>query len=192
LSLQYSNTDGYDSDIAPEVKEWAARELPYFLQFPDVLVDLSTGSMKVSDYVAQWVANTAGTFRSEGLSLKGMRQHKVAFFTRYSFGSGPLKGLYVGGGHRYQSRIVLGTLPDFSIVYGNSRWYSDLLLGYQVRKFAFLKHGVRLQLNVNNLFDRTVPTQTGAFIDKDGVAHLDYRVRLVEPRRWRLSASFEF
>lgn len=201
VSVQYSFTEGKRSSVSPEVREWGQNELDNVFGFKtrtfngqpvgdSVLVTESglTPTPTINQYIAQWHTAADLIFRNEGNLSIGTRQHKGAVFTRYSFSSGPLKGLFVGAGHRYQSPMVIANRTDGTTIWGNSFWYTDALLGYNTRKIPFFKKGLNLQLNVTNLWDRTRPLQTSVA----GANEALYQARLVEPRAWRLTASFEF
>ena len=44
INFNYSYTDGYDSEIGPEVKAWAETAIPFYLQFPDVMTNVEGGA----------------------------------------------------------------------------------------------------------------------------------------------------
>jgi outer membrane receptor protein involved in Fe transport len=125
----------------------------------------------------------------EGDLILGNRKHKASVFTRYSFERGPLNGVYLGGGYRFQSRAPLGFDSNERLLWSDTQGEADALLGYKIRRdLWFLKKGLSLQLNIKNLFDETKPRITT--LREDGVRVS--RALIVEPRSWRLTANFEF
>jgi outer membrane receptor protein involved in Fe transport len=125
-----------------------------------------------------------------GLTLSGNRKYKMNLYTSYSFSDGALKGLRVGGGYRHQSKIPIGQYPNKSLQYGPSWWDSNAMVGYRFAHspLPWLKR-VSLQLNVNNLLNEDDAyvlrrTQTSPEVVR--------RLRIREPRTWRLMATFDF
>lgn len=191
VTVNYSYTDGRDTDIGPEVKAWAVEAIPYYLQWPDVMTTVVDAgqTLNVRQRVELWERNAATEFRREGLVLLGNRKHKFNFFTRYSFNRGPLNGLFVGGGYRYTGKMPTNFSTAGALSYSKSRGEADLLMGYRLPKMRFLPNGARLQLNVRNLFDATEPHITRWNVNNPSVPS---RAALVAPRSWRLTTSFEF
>lgn len=193
LSLNYSYSDGYASNIAPEVKAWAANTIPWYLQYANVMTDVAGANgqlMNVGQLVTEWQETTQRlNFSREGELILGNRKHKYSVFTRYSVSRGPLKGLFGGGGYRYQGKAPLGSDADGKLHFSKAQGEADAFLGYRIRfKKAFIKDGISLQLNVRNLFDETEPRITSMRPDFVRVA----RALIVPPRSWRLTASFDF
>jgi len=191
LTVNYSYTDGYDSEIGPEIKAWAETAIPYYLQYPDVVTDVSGGAsgfMTVRERVELWQRNAATEFLREGVTLLGNRKHKFNFFTRYTFNEGPLNGLFVGGGYRYQGKMPTNFSSEI-LQFSKSRGEADLLMGYRLPKMRFLPHGARIQLNIRNLFDETEPHITRYGPSNAAVIS---RAALVAPRTWRITTSFDF
>jgi iron complex outermembrane recepter protein len=193
LSLNYSYSDGYDSNIGPEVKVWAAETIPWYLQYGNVLTSVAGSNgqlMTVSQLVAQWEDDVRRLrWLREGDLILGNRKHKYSVLTRYSFDRGPLKGLFGGVGYRFQSKAPTGFDNNEKLLYSKSQGEADGFLGYRIRgKRAFLKNGVSLQLNVRNLLNEKDPRITT--LRGDGVRVS--RALIVPPRSWRLTANFEF
>jgi outer membrane receptor for monomeric catechols len=136
--------------------------------------------------IANFESAMADQFALEGEDVGGTRKHKVNLFTRYSFTSGRLRGAYIGGGYRHQSKNVAGRNgPRGEFIHGPSYWLADAVIGYRVPRFPHLRR-VNFQLNIANLFDANRPLVTHYFDDG--------RVRRwfpLAPRTWRLSASCE-
>jgi outer membrane receptor protein involved in Fe transport len=193
LTLNYSYSDGYDSNIGPEVKVWAAETLPWYRRWPNVVTAVvgSNGElMTVEQVVAQWEADVQRLrWVREGDLILGNRKHKYGVFTRYSFDRGPLKGLAGGGGFRYQSRAPMGFDANTRLLYSKSQGEADAFLNYRIRgRWGVLKNGLSLQLNVRHLLDEKKPRITT--LREDGVRVS--RAVVLAPRSWRLSANFDF
>jgi outer membrane receptor for ferric coprogen and ferric-rhodotorulic acid len=189
ITANYSYTDGFDSEIGPEVKAWAETAIPFYLQWPDVETAVAGGAsgfMTVGERVALWQTNANTEFLREGVTLLGNRKHKANFFTRYTFNEGVLKGLFIGGGYRYQSKMPTNFLGE-DLQYNKSRGEADLLMGFRLPQMRFLPHGARVQLNIRNLFDDTEPHLT-----RYASLGVPARAALVDPRTWRITTSFEF
>ena len=120
----------------------------------------------------------------------GMRPHKASAFTRYSFSEGRLKGAFVGGGLRYQSKNVLQkNFSTGAILEGEELFTADALVGYTTRvSIGSRKIQCRFQLNVRNLLDETKPLIGRYNSDFSGIR----RVILREPRSLRLTTTFDF
>jgi iron complex outermembrane recepter protein len=188
VTLNYSYTDGYDSAIAPEIKAWAAEAVPWMMQWSTVPISVEGQMVTVADEVARWQANAAQEWLREGDLILGNRKHKVSMFTRYSFSEGPLRGLFLGGGYRHHSKAPTNFVAGDILAWSNSRWESDALAGYQMQKrLWFLKRGVRVQLNVKNVFNNTDPRITR--YSSNGTIN---RVNIEAPRSYRLTTSFDF
>ncbi|MDO8543288.1 MAG: TonB-dependent receptor [Opitutaceae bacterium] len=183
LQANYSYTTSFEENIGVEVKEWAGTELAYFRRFPQTLP--SVGGT-IGQAIAQFEDNMIEQFALAGEDVRANRKHKVNLFTRYTFSSGPLKGAFIGGGYRHQSKNPAGRTVQGVIIHGRSTWLADALLGYRFPRVPVLKR-LNLQLNVSNVFDDDRPLET-YFFDDGSVRRL---VRTA-PRTWRLSAGVEY
>jgi outer membrane receptor protein involved in Fe transport len=83
--------------------------------------------------------------------------------------------------------MFVGVDSDGDFLYGNSFWSVDALAGYTIRNLGWFPD-IKLQLNVRNLFDDRDPLVLRYADDHRTVL----RERIVAPRTWRLTASFEF
>ena len=114
-----------------------------------------------------------------------------------------MKNFHVGGGVRWEDKASIGfygkapsTLPgSFNGVvleldpnrpiYDKARFYFDASIGYRMR-FGGDKVRMNLQLNVRDLFEDGRLQPVGA--NPDGSI---YAYRIIDPRRFILSASFD-
>ncbi len=120
----------------------------------------------------------------------GVRPHKANIFSRYSFSEGRLKGFYVGMGARYQGSAVLQRDFNTDTLYrGPSLFAMDGLIGYSTRlNWGANRTNLKLQLNISNLLDDDDPIVARYNSNFSGVR----RVQLVDPRSFRLTATFNF
>ena len=150
----------------------------------------------VDQYAAYWAAATnAGRTRTQ------VREWRFAGLAHYEFTEGRLKNFDLGGAARWESRAAIGFLAGPAEtsgpfqgavlfldtnkpVYDKARSYFDLSAGYKFR----MTHKVmtKVQLNVRNVFEngRLQPVA----VNPDGVP---YAYRIVDPRQFIISASFE-
>jgi iron complex outermembrane receptor protein len=186
LQANYSYTDGYTSNVAPEIQAWAAREIPFFQKFNQSLV---TSNGTIAERITSFLDYHSQQMAFQGQALPGNRKHKANVFATYSFTDGMLKGLRVGGGYRHQSKLPIGQYADGTLQYGPSFWDSSAMIGYRFSKapVEFIKR-LSLQLNVNNVFDKYDVTVTR----RDPATERVRRVVVKEGRTWRLTASFDF
>ncbi|MDP3069377.1 MAG: TonB-dependent receptor plug domain-containing protein [Opitutaceae bacterium] len=132
-----------------------------------------------------------------------VRKYRWNTVTNYSFTEGRLKNFNVGGAVRWEDKASIGfygaapsTLPGSfrgvvleldpnRPIYYKARYYFDLSAGYRFRLYGD-KVRVNLQLNVRNAFEdgRLQPVAA----NPDGSI---YAYRIIEPRRFILSASFD-
>lgn len=151
-----------------------------------------------NEYIAQYqnLASNVGKPRSQ------MREYHFAAVTNYDFTEGWLRNFNAGGAVRWESRASIGFLggaPEKSgafqgavlsldsdkPVYDKARAYFDLSAGY---RFSFFRDKVRtkLQLNIQDVFENG--RLQAIAVNPDGKP---YAFRIVDPRRFVLSASFD-
>ncbi|MBI2513213.1 MAG: TonB-dependent receptor plug domain-containing protein [Opitutae bacterium] len=119
---------------------------------------------------------------------KGGRAWKANATTRYRFGDGALKDVFVGGAFLYQGAPLLHKASEDGFErYGRPVYQANLFLGKTFR-LAKPRALLRLQLNVNNVGNSNV-VDPGRYTSD--LTHLR-RVYLREPRSFRFSASLEF
>jgi outer membrane receptor protein involved in Fe transport len=165
LTAAFSRTKLERDNIFTEFDGWFTDVRPYLAQFgnPDglrdergVVIDIATNLERMQLEVED--LRNAGTFGFNNRPLK------ANFFTRYGFSEGKLKGLFVGGGVRWQSknrvqRQVTGLTPDNRAIYGPTLhgpeiFNVDALIGYSGRTDLFGRRtNWRVQLNGYNVFD---------------------------------------
>lgn len=118
----------------------------------------------------------------------GSVPHKATFTTRYRFSEGPLRGLFVGGGGRYQSKVFSQRDTATGREYwANESLYFDAFTGYKFR-LPWNRAQMTLQLNIKNLTNSYLSSTARWNADFTGARRLYLR----EPRSWRLTATVEF
>ena len=189
LQANFSSTDGYTSEVAPEIQTWVAQEIPFLKRFDSTLVTLNAGRT-IAQILADFEAYHAEQLGFVGLALSGNRKYKMNLFTSYSFAEGLLRGFSVGGGYRHFSKLPIGRYPGGTLQYGPSYWDSHAMLGYQFPRapLPWLER-LRVQLNVQNLFNED---DAYVFRRTQDTPEIIRRIRVREPRTWRLTTTFDF
>ena len=154
---------------------------------PDMRSTLSSTFM-------EWQADI--DFYRRGQEVKrGLRKHKFNIFTAYDFIEGPLEGLTVGGGFRYQSKNIIGVDPEDNILHGIPIEYFDLLLRYDFGESLLKGVRTRVQLNVRNLFDNTdlIPIRYAPVPNEDhSYPDVIDRYTTQQPRRIFMTVTMAF
>lgn len=118
----------------------------------------------------------------------GTRPYKANVTGRYKFSEGKLRGLFVGGAARYQSKA----LTKYSSLDGRPLWgtptiFADWFVGHRF-KVPQLNLPLSLQLNVRNAFNSYLAGVGRRNTAENGLL----RVYLNEPRSYRMTATVEF
>ncbi len=140
----------------------------------------------------------------EGQSAQNQRKYRASFLTSYAFEQGRLKGFSIGGSERWESKAVIGYYGKASgvnkyngvavldmadvtrPVYDSANFYTDLWVSYKCPVFRG-KVQMKIQLNVNNVFE-SGGLQPVA-VNYDGTP---YSFRIIDPRQYVLTTSFDF
>lgn len=165
LTGAFSYTKLERGNIFAEFEPWFAEVRPYLERFgnPSGLVDQNNSPVNVAEHV-QRMQLAIEDVRNAGTFGFNNRPYKANVFTRYSFTEGRLRGIFVGGGVRWQSqnrvqRVVTGLSaagrPIYgSILYGPEILEVDALLGYSGRTDLFGRRtNWRVQLNGYNVLN---------------------------------------
>jgi outer membrane receptor protein involved in Fe transport len=135
----------------------------------------------------------------QGTDAPELRQWRYNFITNYTFDRGILKGTGVGGGYRWQDKVVIGypvipnptnpTLASFDLTkpyYGPAEDAIDLWVSYEHK--VTKKIDWKIQLNVYNVGKRDglIPIS----VEPDG--HTWAAARIAPVQEWQLSNTFMF
>jgi iron complex outermembrane recepter protein len=185
LQANYTITDAIESNILPSVRAWAEENIAFWSRFNTAIPTSTVPS------IAQEITNLrndiAAQTEAEGRGAIGNRRFKGNVFTRYDFSQSWLRGLYVGGGYRYQSRMLIGRIASTgALQYAGSVVRTDALIGYRC-KLPSNRGRANFQLNVDNVLDDTDPV-----ILRYTAAGFVRRFTVQEPRTFRFSTTLQF
>lgn len=211
LRAAYSYTDRTRTNVFNEGEPWWAGRMAIWKSLDQLYVartgrpslyqqltydpDDGFGTFTVAERIAQSDAELA-TVRLEQEQAYGNRRHKANIWTRYAFGSGPLRGLAVGGGWRYQSANVAGVvLSTGKVLWGNPRSVGDLFLQYKTKGLAGLwadNTRVTYQLNITNFLDDRTINETKLDVDTANGIVFPRRAFRESPRSIAFTLRVEF
>lgn len=212
-----SQTRAQDDRVGTEILDWwVTKRVPIWESLhSDVVAGDGKGptwwttvspSQRTDTPQTRWIGEQYGPYwaaaTNVGRPRTQIREYRFAALTNYEFSEGSLKNLTVGGAMRYESKGSIGFLaatPETSgpyqgavlfldtnkPVWDKARAYLDLSTSY---RFRFLGDKIRgkVQLNVKNV------TESGRLqpiaVNPDGTP---YAYRIVDPRQFILSTSFE-
>ncbi len=189
----YTNPGGRAVDLTNFLTSYGFRD--------EVFIGEPNGNNNVQQYYNSVVAPQALLARDlEGQSAPGQRKNRFSLLTSYSFTEGRLKGFFVGGSERWEDKSVIGyygkasgangTQLDVSDtnrpIYDSSNSYTDIWIGYN-RQIWKDKVKMKLQLNCVNVFENGGLQVVS--VNYDGSP---YAFRIVDPRQFIFSASFDF
>ena len=151
------------------------------------------GGRMMQDVFGPYVNAMAG----EGVSVSELREWRFNFVTNYTFTTGFLKDVNLGGAVRWQDETAIGYLPQYntdaniwvtnvsSPFYGPAETNYDLWVGYR-RKLSD-KVTWEIQLNIRDLFadDELIPIQA----NPDGTIA---QARIPAEMTWNLTNTFRF
>jgi len=145
---------------------------------------------------APFLANYTLLKLNEGSNVPEIRKWRYSIISNYSFNHGFMKGIGVGGGYRWQDKVVLGypvvsggSIASYDLTkpyYGPAEDAIDLWLSYK-RKLTS-KIDWTIQLNVYNLGkkDKLIPIS----VEPDGKTWASVRTAPVQ--EWQLTNTFAF
>jgi len=215
-----AQTRAQDDSVSPEIYDWWQARLPVWTSLrTDVVPGDGKGRLwwdtVPADFVVggetrtpqtRWTTDQFGAYAAAttnvGRPRTQIREYRFTGITNYDFTEGLLKNFNVGGAVRWESKASIGFLagaPETSgpfqgavlfldnnkPLWDKARFYTDLSAGYRFKLFGD-KVRTKVQLNVKNAFEggRLQPIA----INPDG---RPYAYRIIDPRQFILSASFE-
>ncbi len=186
-------------NIFSEFDAWFASVRPYLERFgsPAGLVDQLNNPVNIAEHVER-MQLAIDDVRNAGAFGFNNRPWKANMFTRYTLGAGRLRGVFLGGGVRWQSqnrvqRVVTGLSALGRPIYGATLHGPeilevDALLGYSGRADFFgQRTNWRVQINGSNVLNNR-EVQVLRY-SADGTRL--WRVTPRAPGSWRLSFSVD-
>lgn len=190
-----------DSNIGGDLTAYFERRLPIWESVTD---DNGNRWWDANNAYArnQWLGSIRAPYlfevANDGKPRSQVREWRWNALTNYDFTEGRLKGWSVGGALRWESKAAIGFLgraPENGVVleldpdkpvYDSARLHTDFTLAYRFR-LANDRIRVRTQLNVRDVFEsgRLQPVA----VDPAGNPTI---VRIIDPRQFILSTTFEF
>ncbi len=190
VSFNFSKTDVVKDNIMSEVDAWAAENTAYWLEVAGADYNFGGGDWDTLGNHIGWMMDGINESTSfNGQPARGERGYGASLYTNYKFRDGGLKGLYVGGGARYQDTNVIG-MVDGELIEGENLFLTDFSAGYEFTRDLFGKPtDIEIQLNVSNLLDEDQhQVYTVAWWDSSRPE----RIGLQEPRKVMLTTRFSF
>lgn len=121
-------------------------------------------------------------------SAFGTRPYKANLTARYRFAEGRLKGAFVGGAARFQSRnLTRISQIDGREIWGTATIFADSFAGYRFT-LPGRKIPMSVQLNIRNLFNGYLAGIGRLNAQENGLL----RVYLNEPRNYRLTIQADY
>lgn len=127
----------------------------------------------IASYAHQRVEIEKGATGTEGNELSATPNDTLSLWAKYDVQTGPLQGVGLGAGLRYVGESYG---DDTNTITNDARTFVDLGVSYDVPQVP----GVRMQLNVKNVFNQEKQTCTAGYCYRD------------EGRTWTASVSRRF
>ncbi len=215
-----AQTQAQDDSVSPEIFDWWQQRLPVWTSLrADIEPGDGKGRLwwdtRPGDYFVggenrtpqtRWIVDQYGAYLAAttnvGRPRTQIREFRFAGITNYEFTEGRLKDFSIGGAVRWESKASIGFLgaaPETSgpfqgavlfldndkPVWDKARFYTDLSAAYRFKLFGD-KVRAKVQLNVKNALEggRLQPIA----VNPDGTP---YAYRIIDPRQFILSASFD-
>jgi hypothetical protein len=130
LQGSVAHTDAVEENMFLEWKAWQ-KQIEAWLATRNTAGVVSSTARTVQQELALIQERIADDTARDGATRLGNRRYKVSMFTRYNLPFERLKGAYIGGGYRHQSKMFAGYSTAGQVEYGNSFSNLDLLAGYR-------------------------------------------------------------
>jgi hypothetical protein len=208
VRVSFTEKQTINTRLAPNVSIYAAERMPFWTSVVDPRTGqlwwntLYGGSETPFQLFRRTIANPLKVAQAtEGLARPQLRRYGGNLSTNLRLSGITdqriLKRFNIGGAVRYESRGAIGyhgvqqlpaIIEDYDInnpIWDKGHVYVDAFLGYRTRLWSD-KIGATFQLNVRNIQEGGRLQPLAAF--PDGRA---YHYRIVSPRQFILSATFE-
>jgi hypothetical protein len=193
FQVNYAHTNAVEENLFTEWKNWHALNVQYLSQF-DIRNIRTSANRTIDEEIEFYQSTNNGLDQyvlNDGGTKLGNRKHKASVFTRFNFDSGPLRGLYVGGGYRYQSKMYTGLESELNRreVWAPAMGEADVMAGYSVRGLSKNRR-LSFQVNVMNVFNERDPIVTRYSFATGERLVLGMKPR--DPLTWRFTTNLEF
>lgn len=198
IRLTAAQQRAFDAALAPSIQKYIAERMPIWTTLKDDQGNLWWNDSNVSTWWNNSVYTPlAAAKANQGKPRSQVREWRWALTNNYTFATGPLKDLGVGGAARWEDRASIGfrgtpdadgiirQLDSGRPVCDKSRTYFDGWASYKLKLFND-RVGARVQLNCRNAFEGGRLQVVG--VNPDGVP---YNFRIIDPRQWILSLAFD-
>jgi hypothetical protein len=208
LTANFTEMETINTRLGTNVSAYVAQRLPYWTS----IIDPTNGNLWFdTQYTvnenqrSQYTRAVAGALQTaqalEGLSRPQVRRYRANLATTFRLAgisdNKILKGINFTAGARYESKASIGFLGDpdaggiyrtFDVnrsVYDKGHIYADLGVSYRTKLWKN-KVGANFQLNVRNINENGRLQPINALVTGE-----IYQYRIISPRQFILSASFD-
>jgi outer membrane receptor protein involved in Fe transport len=215
-----SQTRAQDDRVSPEIYNWWQTRIPIWTSLRTDVVpgdgkgrlwwDTSPGEFfpggEARTPQTRWIQDQFGAYwaaaTNAGRPRTQMREYRATAISNYDFTEGVLRNFNFGGALRWESKASIGFmagpaetsgpyqgavlfLDNNKPIWDKARSYMDLSAGYRFKFFGD-KVRAKAQLNVKNVLEGGRLQAIG--VNPDGNP---YAYRIIDPRQFILSCSFE-
>ncbi len=196
ITVNYAKTDATKTNIDPATLKFMADNLAFYTGPGGQLRLWGVGGSAIGP---SWVTNVYNPYLvsalAAGQSTPEVSPWRLNLVTNYSFETGKVKGLFVGGAVRMEAGRIAGykydpttlALDVNSPYVGPNDEHYDLWVGYQTKFTLKKKINWRIQLNLRDVGDKT--ELVAARYQPDGTIALS---RIQQGMTWALTNSFDF
>lgn len=202
IKANLAQTEAYDSNIGADVTQYLAERMAVWTTVRDDQGNRwwdYNNSAPRGRYISDILAPYSFEVANSGKPRPQLREWRMNLLTNYDFVGGRFKNWSVGGALRWESKGAIGfygmppdaeglitNLDPDRPIYDKARYKIDLNVSY---KFRLLRDKVRgkVQLNVRDIFEDGRLQAIAVNPDGD-----PYAFRIIDPRQFILSTSFEF
>ena len=185
LIFNYATPTNSPTKINPATKQYVTANLAQWQAYAN------NSANQFSSQVANDILSlqTAVQTYTDGRELNGTFKYRSNFFGTYTFQEGAWKRFGIGGGANLYGPRLIGNVfnQPFSYIYNSAYQVYNGLLTYS---FKWRGHDVKVDLNINNLFDNHDPHFTGTSTYQS-VAYRGGFIFL-PPRQFVLSTAVSF
>jgi outer membrane receptor protein involved in Fe transport len=187
LMLNYSLPKTQQADIGPGLRAYVAQHLATWQAGAATpgLPNAARVNTNINDI------NRVISGYTEGRTLNGTVEKIGNIYTTYSFREGRLKGFSLGGGANYRGKQVVGNVANqpFNYLHANPYTIVSAHTSYDLR---LGKTRTRLQLNVGNLLDEDDVVYSAFTSNAAAGGDVPNTFRYQTPRKYSLTATFNF